>query len=160
MTDHIFEDDDSEKWGSEEQRRERFLSWQQVTWQQFSYVTNLLWGVSTASIPFEISFYLNDKFSLSGSQRFWYSASLILLVLAVGFGMAVTFTRLLHFQNITWLARKRWDGPSQKSRIKHFDNEVRRYRWWSWRLLLLQMIFFTFGVAAVAYVFFLKFIWS
>jgi hypothetical protein len=144
-------------WGNGDRKRQSFIRWQQVTGQQFSNVVNLLLALSSASIGFEISTYLNSNFSITSCEKFLYLSSLVFLSLSVCFGLCASATRLFDFRYTTRLARTRWKEATNLSKIECLEETTRRLGSASWLLFGAQSLMFALGVLAVAIVYF-KFI--
>ena len=97
----------------EKKSHESFIRWQGRTIEQFGYALNLILGLSTAALGYEISFLLNNEFDMDCWQIVSSLISLLFLFLSIGLGLFCVVNRLRDFRATTETAYKREDGASK-----------------------------------------------
>jgi hypothetical protein len=132
---------------------DRFVRWQQITLQQLTYAINLILAFSGATIGFDITIALNDKFNLPGPGKWLFMLSLSLLAASMAFGILAVVNRLRDFRLTTRTARLRWKSPDA-AEIDCLTNETSRLGNVTWCLFYLQTGFFSGGILFSAFVMF------
>jgi hypothetical protein len=84
-----------------------FIRWQAITIGQLTYAINLVLGFSVATLGFQVTLLLGEKFTPTGGQKCAFGLSLLLLVASVAFGIAVVINRLRAFRATMRAARAR-----------------------------------------------------
>jgi hypothetical protein len=135
---------------------DRFVRWQTTAREQLSYAINLILVFSGATIGFEITTSLNERFVLSRSEDALYLTSLLFLALSMIPGLAAVISRLRDFRATTKIARLRW--KSRQEDAAEIDLLVARtisLGRITWCLFYVQIIAFAIGAFFAATVFFL-----
>ena len=132
---------------NKDQPKGSFIRWQSITIGQLTYAINLVLGFSVATLGFQVSLLLNEKFKpIGGLQKLSFFASLILLVLSVAFGIWVVINRLEDFRETTKAARKRENG-APGSEIEPHRIRYQKLGKRTWCIFWCQIITFGLGVA-------------
>lgn len=92
---------------STEEPRGSFVRWQAVTIGQLTYAINLVLTFSVATLGFQVTMLGDKNFALVSWQKCVFGSSLLLLALAVAFGVAVVINRLRAFRATMRAARAR-----------------------------------------------------
>ena len=97
-----------------------FTRWQSIQIAQLTYAINLVLGLSVASLGFQITILINEKFNPISWQKCAFSVSLLFLLASVGLGIWCVINRLRDFRLTTKVARMREKGES--------DEDMQPYR--------------------------------
>ena len=122
-----------------------FIRWQSITIGQLTYAINLILGFSVATLGFQVTLLLNEKFNPVSWQKCAFSSSLILLITSVIFGVLVVINRLRDFRVTTKAARKREDGADETD-IEQYRILYRKLGKNTWYLFWWQIGTFSVGV--------------
>ena len=125
-----------------------FTRWQSVTIGQLTYAINLILGFSVATLGFQVTLLLNEKFVPVSHGKCVFSLSLLLLGLSVLFGIAVVINRLRDFRATMKAARLREQGATPES-IEDQRILYRRLGARTWCLFWWQVGTFSFGILLV-----------
>lgn len=98
---------------NKEEPRGSFIRWQSITIAQLAYAVNLTLGFSVATLAFQVTLLLDEKFSPVSWQKCGFSISIILLLASVALGIWCVINRLKDFRATTKVARKREKGASE-----------------------------------------------
>lgn len=113
-----------------------FIRWQSIRIAQLTYAVNLILGLSVAALGFQLSILFNEGYIPVSWQKCAYSVSLILLLLAVGFGIWCVVNRLRSFRATAKVARMREKGCSEEEMQPHralykkLDEKTWVLFWW------------------------------
>ena len=97
-----------------------FIRWQSITIAQLAYAINLILGFSVATLAFQVTTLLNEKFNPVSWQKCAFSLSLLLLLISVSLGILCVINRLRDFRTTTKVAKMREEKKS--------EGEIRPYR--------------------------------
>ena len=131
-----------------------FVRWQSTTIVQLTYAINLVLVFSVATLGFQVSLLLGDKFTPVSWQKCAFSLSMLLLLASTGIGIWCVVNRLRDFRATTRAARLREEGKS--------DDEIQPYRmlyerlerrtwclfWWQIGTFGVGVLLTVLGVAA------------
>jgi hypothetical protein len=95
-----------------EDKRDSFIRWQSTTIEQLTYAVNLILSFSVATLGFQVTILLDEKFKPSHWQKPVFSVSLVILLISVGLGIWCVINRLRDFRATTRVARMREGGKS------------------------------------------------
>lgn len=104
----------------EDEPKGSFVRWQSITIAQLTYSVNLILGLAVAALGFQVSLLLNEQFHPTGWQKYAFGASILTLLLSIGFGIWCVINRLRDFRATLVVARLR---EKKKS-----DAEIQLYR--------------------------------
>lgn len=122
-----------------------FVRWQSIAIGQLTYAVNLVLALSIATLGFQITLLLNDKFTPVGWQKCTFSLSLFLLSISVIVGIVVVVNRLRDFRATKEAARLREDHASPAT-IEPYRMLYRKLGNRTWTLFWWQLSTFGFGV--------------
>lgn len=123
-----------------------FIRWQSITIAQLTYSVNLVLGLAVAALGFQVALLLNEKFLPVGWQKCAFVASMITLILSVGFGIWCVINRLRDFRATTRAARLREDRKPDDD-IQPYRDLYKKLGESTWGLFWWQIG--TFGVGIV-----------
>lgn len=127
-----------------------FVRWQGVAIAQLTYAANLVLTFAVATLGFQATLLLNDKFTLAGAwQKCVFTLSLILIATSIAFGIAVVVNRLRDFRATKEAARLREEEAGDSS-IEPYRQLYRRLGVNTWRLFWWQLGTFGIGTALTA----------
>jgi len=90
-----------------------FVRWQSITIAQLTYAVNLTLGFAVATLAFQVTLLLDEKFLPVSWQKCGFSLSIILLLASVALGIWCVINRLRDFRATMQVARKREQGASE-----------------------------------------------
>ena len=122
-----------------------FVRWQSIAIGQLTYAVNLVLALSVATLGFQITLLLNDKFIPVSWQKCAFSLSLLLLSISVIVGIFVVVNRLRDFRATKETARLREDHASPAT-IEPYRTLSRKLGNWTWTLFWWQLSTFGAGV--------------
>lgn len=125
-----------------------FVRWQSITIDQLTYVINVILGFSIATIGFQLTLLLNEKFILVSWQKLIFVLSLLFLVASVVFGVLVIINRLRDFRATTKVARKR-EGSAPAEEIEPYRVLSRALGKKTWCLFWGQIGTFSAGALLI-----------
>ena len=123
-----------------EDRKGSFVRWQGITLQQFSFVNNLLIGLSTGILALQLNIAFNNETILNTGAKWLFSFSIVLIFISLAFGCWTALNRLLDFRTTTQVTRKK--GKNEQEGIENLREEAKSLGRRSWLLLKLQIVFF------------------
>jgi len=123
-----------------------FIRWQSVTRDHLGATTNLVFGLATGLLAFQVSLLLDSKLSVSCARGFGM-VSLVALALSVVLAIRCSLNRLTDFRLTAQTARRREKGDSNVAELRE-DTDVLGKS--TWALFRLQLWTFGVGAAAVA----------
>jgi hypothetical protein len=124
-----------------------FVRWQAVVIAQLTYAVNLVLSFAVATLGFQATLLLNDKFTLACAwQKYAFGLSLFLVSTSIAFGIWVVVNRLCDFRATRDAARLREEGAGDSS-IEPYRQEYRKLGANTWRLFWWQLG--TFGVGTL-----------
>lgn len=94
--------------------KDRFVRWQANTIGQLSYTINLVLGLSIAALGFGISLLLDGRFNPVLWEKYFFTQSLILLIVSSGLGIWCTINRLRDFKITTKIVKKESEENSKE----------------------------------------------
>jgi hypothetical protein len=121
------------------------MRWQSITIGQLTYAINLILAFSVATLGFQVTLLLNERFMPISWQKGVFSLSLILLSSSVALGVWVVINRLRDFRVTTKAARKREEGVCEE-KIEPYRTLYRNLGKKTWCLFWWQVGTFVFGV--------------
>ncbi len=122
-----------------------FVRWQSITIGQLTYAINLILSFSVATLGFQVTLLLSDKFKPVSWQKCSFSLSLFLLFASIILGVLVVINRLRDFRATTKAARKREEGALEKD-IEQYQILYRKLGKSTWYLFWWQLGTFSVGV--------------
>lgn len=132
----------------------KFQRWQDKTLSQFTYTINLFLGISIAIIGFQFSLLLNNDFTPLCFGKFYFSTSLILMLISSGLGCICVINRLKDFRitaKITRLKAKD-NGNKLKELRRNSDNLGERtwlIFWWQFGLFWGGIFFLALSLITI-----------
>jgi hypothetical protein len=105
-----------------------FVRWQSITIGQLTYAINLILGFSVATLGFQVTLVLSDKFNPVSWQKYAFSLSLALLAASLVFGIWVVINRLRDFRTTMKAAREREKLERKGAREEEIKKEIEPYR--------------------------------
>ena len=129
---------------SPEEPKGSFVRWQAITIGQLTYATNLIFGLSVATLGFQVSLLLNEHFKPISWQKCVFSFSLLLLSASVCLGVWLVINRLKAFRATMKAARKREQGAPEED-IEPYRVIYRKLDKKTWHLFWWQIGAFGFG---------------
>lgn len=126
--------------------RESFVRWQGITRDYFSFVSNLVLGLSTGLLAFLVSGLASAK-PTANCLLVVATASMILLSVSIGLAIWCAINRLRDFRTTAQIARSRYKGESVNSNARQESAVLGQL---SWRLFWWQLVLFGFGAAGIA----------
>jgi hypothetical protein len=124
-----------------ERVRERFVRWEGRTLDQFSFVSNLVLGLSTAALGLSASALLDRKVPSTGLAHWLFIVGFALHAVATIVGLGLGWNRLLDFRK-TMETNK----ALLLSQVRAMRQETKELGRGSWRLLATQSIAFALGI--------------
>jgi len=122
-----------------------FIRWQSTTIAQLTYSVNLFIGLGAAALGFLVALLLNDAFAPAGIHRCAFVASLLAILLSLGFGIWCVINRLRDFRATEKAARLRERGePDDK--IQPYRDLYKRLGKATWTIFWWQIGTFGAGV--------------
>lgn len=121
-----------------------FIRWQAITIGQLTYAINLILAFSVATLGFQVTLLLNEKFTPLSWQKCVFSLSLVLLSISVALGIWVVINRLRDFRVTTKAARKK-EGGAREEEIEPYRVIYRKLGEKTWCLFWWQVSTFGFG---------------
>ena len=124
-----------------------FVRWQSIALTQLGHVINLILGLATASLGFELTLVTENK--LLG---FW--ARCLLVISLAGFLASIAIAiwcelnRLVDFRRTTQTARLREENPKDEE-LENLRKETKKLGKRTWRLFYIQVAAFGVGLLAV-----------
>ena len=155
---------DSDKEQRKEKAHGAFIRWQETTGKHLGHTVNLVLTLTTAALAFDVNLAIDRRTPPLPLEPCALLSSLSLLMLATAFGLAANYSRLWDFRWTTRAARGNEmharqelnEELNEKQKVQLCDREkysdyaelVGKVTWW---LLLLQLLAFLGGIAALAW---------
>ena len=127
-----------------------FVRWQSITIDQLTYAVNLVLALSVATLGFQITLLLNDKFIPEAWQKCAFALSLLLLAVSVIAGIFVVVNRLRDFRATKDAARLREEKASEAI-IEPYRVLYRKLGGRTWILFWWQLGTFGAGVVLATF---------
>ena len=124
-------------------REDAFIRWQGITLQQFSFVNNLLIGLSTGILAFQLNISFNSDIVFDTWSKCLFLSSVVVIFISLALGCLTAWNRLVDFRTTKVVARKRENKEPEGIEELRRKYTVLGKR--SWSFLKLQLIFFGFG---------------
>ncbi|WP_190810299.1 hypothetical protein [Flagellimonas sp. S3867] len=124
---------------------ERFVRWQQILRDHFSYLKNLILIFSVSTLGFLLSFLKDEEFNPYCWEKTFFTFGMLLTVFSVIFGLASSISRLMDFKATTKKIKNELKFEDENEEIKRI---MAMYGNYTWYLFYLQLLFF--GLATVA----------
>jgi hypothetical protein len=131
---------------AEEHPKGSFVRWQTVTIGQLTYAVNLILGFAVATLGFQVTLLLNEKFVPVSWQKCAFALSLVLLSVSILLGIAVVINRLRDFRATMRAARLREQGTAPDA-LEEQRTLYRRLGAITWNLFWWQLGTFSAGIA-------------
>jgi hypothetical protein len=132
---------------ADEGSKGNFVRWQTITINQLTYTINLVLSFSIASLGFQMTLLLGEKFTPTGWQKCVFDLSLLLIVVSVVFGITVVINRLRAFRATMRAARARENET--EATIENHRQLYRKLDGRTWWLFWWQIGTFAGGVALI-----------
>jgi len=128
---------------------ERFIRWQKYSIEQMSYVINLILGFTIASLGYCLNLLQNDKFVLSGINKFLFQCGFFLLFVSLILGLLCVINRLTDFRMTKTTNKMRKDGKTEDQIMcrKNITNILGKITWW---LFYFQISSFFLAIISIA----------
>lgn len=123
-----------------------FVRWQSITIAQLTYSVNLILGFAVATLGFQVTLLLNEKFLPVGWQKCIFSLSMLTVLMSIGFGIWCVINRLRDFRATMRAARLREDEKPD-AEIQPLRDLYTKLGKYTWGLFWWQIA--TFGVGIV-----------
>lgn len=113
-----------------------FVRWQAIAIQQMTHANNLILGFTVATLGFQVTLLLNEKFVPSSWQKCAFAFSLLCLSISVLLGVTVVVNRLRDFRATMRAARYREQGSApelieeQRALYRKLGNRTWLLFWW------------------------------
>lgn len=127
---------------------ESFIRWQGRSVEQMGFLNNLLTGLSTGLLAFQINFAFSKEFALHRAEMSIFVVSLAFGFLSLIFGVYLAWNRLSSFGKTARIARKR--ETKKRKRIEELREYVKDLDNRTWVLLKLQVASFGLEIASLA----------
>lgn len=124
-----------------ERVRARFVRWQGRTLDQFSFVSNVVLGLSTAAMGLSAGALLDRKVPATGLAHWLFLLGLALHAIATTVGVGLAWNRLIDFRK-TMETNK----TLQLSQVRALRSQTKELGKGSWRLLATQTVAFVLGI--------------
>ena len=105
-----------------------FVRWQSITIGQLTYAINLILSFSVATLGFQVTLLLSDKFNPVSWQKCTFCLSLALLAASLVFGVWVVINRLRDFRATMKAAREREKLERRDVSAEEIEKEIEPYR--------------------------------
>ena len=92
---------------STDEDNERFVRWQGLTISQLTQAVSVVLGFAVATLGFDVTLLMNEKFTPVSWQKCLFAVALITLLLSVAFGVGCVVNRLRDFRETMKAARGR-----------------------------------------------------
>ena len=130
---------------------ERFIRWQQILREHFTFLNNLLLTFSVGTLGFLFSL-LNDKnFIPISCEKIFFTTALILIFLSILIGLVTSFNRLFDFR--TTLKKIKSELNGKHSELEKLNELKDFYSKSTWNLFYCQIIIFTIGIISLTIAF-------
>lgn len=129
----------------EQDDHESFIRWQEITRNHFSSIANLILALATGLLAFQSNLLLEHKLASCCAHGF-ATASLIVLVASVAFGLWCLINRLRDFRLTTMIARCR-EKVKRDTELQDLREESKSLGKFTWVLFWTQLTFFGIGAA-------------
>lgn len=126
--------------------RESFVRWQGITRDYFSFVSNLVLGLSTGLLAFLVSG-LAAAQPTTNCLLIVATVSMILLSVSICLAIWCAINRLRDFRTTAQIARSRYKGEPVNSNARQESAVLGKL---SWRLFWWQLVLFSFGATGIA----------
>lgn len=139
---------------TEDDPKASFVRWQSLTIGQLTYAVNLVLGFAVASLAFQITILLNEKFNPVSWQKCAFSLSLLALLASVGVGIWCVINRLRDFRATTKVARMRKDEVPEpevepvRALSRKLGEKTWLLFWWQIGLFGLGILLLVVGISA------------
>lgn len=131
---------------AEKDTRASFIRWQSITNGQLTYAINLILGFAVATLGFQVTLLLNDKFIPVDWQKCAFSLSLLLLGMSIVLGIAVIINRLRDFRATMRAAQLREEPAAAPEAIETQRVLYRTLGARTWCLFWWQLGTFFLGI--------------
>ena len=108
---------------------ESFVRWQGITITQLTYSVNMVLGLSTASLGFDVTLLMNKEFVPESWQQFMFAAAFLALLLSIAIGIWCIVNRLLDFRLTMWATRDRDKDPARAAINRAVANSLGKKTW-------------------------------
>jgi len=122
---------------------ESFVRWQGRSIQQMGFANNLLVGLATGLLAFQIQIAFNDEITLSTLERCLAILSLIFIFASLIVGCYLAWNRLQSFRTTAQVARKR--ETENHEGISELRNKYKRLDQITWKCIRCQGVLFALG---------------
>jgi hypothetical protein len=130
---------------SKEEPKGSFVRWQSTTIAQLTYSINLILGLATAALGFQIALLLNQSFQPVGWQKCAFGISMLMLLLSIGMGIWCVINRLQDFRVTTKVARLR-ETRKSADEIQLYRESYKELGSNTWSLFWWQIGAFSAGI--------------
>ena len=120
-----------------------FTRWQAITIGQLTYAINLVLTFSVATVGFQVTLLLGDKFYPVSWQKCAFGSSIVLNLIATALGLLCVYNRLQDFRTTAQAARMREKEDPEK---EAYRNQYRHLGERTWLLCWWQLGTFGFGI--------------
>jgi hypothetical protein len=124
-----------------ERVRERFVRWQGRALDHFSFVSNLVVGLSTAALGLAASALIDHKVPGTGPSHWLFLLAVALEAGATIVGVGLSWNRLIDFRKTMETTK-----APLLSQVRELRKETKDLGRGSWRLLAAQTIAFVLGI--------------
>jgi hypothetical protein len=120
---------------SDQEPKGSFIRWQAINVAQLTYAINLVLTFAVATLGFQVTLLVGEKFSLASSQKCVFGLSLLTLAFSVLFGLFVVVNRLRAFRATMRAARARENIKvdalqAERELYKRLDHRTWWLFWW------------------------------
>lgn len=132
-------------------KNDSYTRWQRITITQLGFTTNLIFTITIAIIGFSFKTVTNSNFLLSCSEKYFYTAGFIILLISFVSGIIITFTRLIDFRLTAKTARKR-ENNSRDMALNNLRCKTKYLGKATWGLFWVQISTFGLGTLLIVIV--------
>jgi hypothetical protein len=119
-----------------------YVRWQNIRITQLGFANNLIILLAVALLGFGISF-LKDTTTLNSYQKFFFWCGSTLVLISIGFGIAVIINRLDDFKKTAQISRKLETG--NRTGIESERQETKELGERTWNYFITQVSTFVIG---------------
>lgn len=136
-------DNDKESSNENNDKKEAFIRWQGITIRQLSFVNNLIIGLSTGLLAFQLNLVFSNEAISQIKGGLIFLCSILFVLISLGVGLLTAWNRLKDFRITEKIARNKQKGESGD--IEDLRKQSDKLGKKTWILLKLQMAFFGVG---------------
>lgn len=126
---------------------ERFVRWQGYTMSQLTFVLNMFFGLSVATLAFAFSLIKDKEFTLSSCPKLLFQIGVVSLCIAVFISCAAVISRLFDYRYTAQKIRTDEKEGGEESAIFKYKSKILGRL--TWRLFWSQVVTMSLGLLGV-----------